>query len=185
MMPLLLFLLACAAVYFGTVAACFSALMRLSLRLLVERNLPGDRLGEYLEDPVRLFVAVRVWLALDVILVAVLLAGTIGTGAPHLVGLLIVVLVLFTVIFEHLVPSLLAQRNTEATLDALLPSFSIFARVVEPITLAVVSLMGNRRRDRSAYARAGPQARGGSAQGGRQGERVAREYHAHSRLTRG
>ncbi|MGE5361119.1 MAG: hemolysin family protein [Bacteroidales bacterium] len=154
MMPLLLFLLACAAVYFGTVAACFSALMRLSLRLLVERNGPGDRLGQYLEDPVRLLVAVRVWLALDVILVAVLLAGTIGTGAPHLLGLLIVVLVVFTVVFEHLVPALFAQRNPEATLDALLPSFSVFARVVEPITLAVVGLMGNRRRDRSAASAA-------------------------------
>ena len=36
MIPLTLFLLACAAVYLGTIQAAFSALMRLSLRLVAE-----------------------------------------------------------------------------------------------------------------------------------------------------
>ena len=38
MIPLTVFLLACAAVYLGTIDAAFSALMRLSLRLLAERS---------------------------------------------------------------------------------------------------------------------------------------------------
>jgi hypothetical protein len=42
MIPLTVFLLACAAVYLGSIEAAFSALMRLSLRLLVERT---DRPG--------------------------------------------------------------------------------------------------------------------------------------------
>ena len=42
MIPLSVFLLACAAVYLGAIEAAFSALMRLSLRLAAERtNRPG------------------------------------------------------------------------------------------------------------------------------------------------
>jgi len=41
MIPLLIFLLACAAVYLGAIEAAFSALMRLSLRLVAERSDTG------------------------------------------------------------------------------------------------------------------------------------------------
>ena len=59
MTPLLLFLLACAAIYVGTVTAAFSALMRLSLRLMAERSDRDDLLGRYLDDPLRLFIPAR------------------------------------------------------------------------------------------------------------------------------
>mgnify|MGYP002832515051 CR=1 FL=1 len=58
MIPLVLFLLVCAAVYVGTVEAAFTALMRLPLRLSAERHGRLDRLG-YLDDPLQLFVPVR------------------------------------------------------------------------------------------------------------------------------
>ena len=43
--PLLLLLLAVCAVYVGTIETAFSALMRLSLRLIAERGGRNDRLG--------------------------------------------------------------------------------------------------------------------------------------------
>ena len=45
MIPLLLFLLALLAVYVGIIETGFSALMRLSLRLMAERGARDDRLG--------------------------------------------------------------------------------------------------------------------------------------------
>ena len=39
--------------------AAFSALMRLSLRLMAERGGRDDRLGRYLDDPLQLFIPVR------------------------------------------------------------------------------------------------------------------------------
>jgi len=66
MIPLIVFLLACAAVYLGTIDAAFSALMRLSLRLLAERSARPGALGEYLDDPVLLFAPVRLLLAVVV-----------------------------------------------------------------------------------------------------------------------
>ena len=41
MIPLSIFLLACAAVYLGAIEAAFSALMRLSLRLVVRSAAAG------------------------------------------------------------------------------------------------------------------------------------------------
>ncbi len=64
MIPLLLFLLAMAAVYVGTIETAFSALMRLSLRLMAERGGRDDRLGFYLDDPIQLFVPARLLLGL-------------------------------------------------------------------------------------------------------------------------
>ena len=66
MTPLLLFLLLSAAIYLGTVTAAFSALMRLSLRIMAERSERGERgdaLGPYLDDPRRLFVPARLLLS--------------------------------------------------------------------------------------------------------------------------
>jgi putative hemolysin len=155
MIPLLVFLLACAGVYFGTVQAAFSALMRLSLRLVAERNGRGDGLGRYLDDPMLLFVPVRIWLGLDLVLVAIVLTATIGTTEPRTVGLLVVVMALFVVLFEHLVPLLIVRRNPEAVIDALLPSFTVFARVVQPLTVALVGLVTARRERAPAPAAGG------------------------------
>jgi putative hemolysin len=150
MTPLLLFLLACAAIYFGTVSSSFTALMRLSLRLLAERNGPGDRLGRYLEEPALLFVSVRIWLAFDLILVALLLAQAVGTGGPHLLALLILLLVAFDLVCEQVVPAFIVRRNPDAVLEALLPSFNVFAHLVQPLTRIVVRLMTASGRERPA-----------------------------------
>jgi len=53
-MSALLLLLALAAMYVGIIETAFSALMRLSLRLMAERGGRSDRLGYYLDDPIQL-----------------------------------------------------------------------------------------------------------------------------------
>src|SRR5690606_28123806 len=65
MIPLVVFLLACAAVYLGTILAAFSALMRFSLRMLAEST-GGSRdiLGRFLENPDALFFPARLLLGL-------------------------------------------------------------------------------------------------------------------------
>jgi putative hemolysin len=145
MTPLLLFLLACGAVYFGTVQACFSALMRLSLRLVAERNGPGDKLGQYLDDPMLLFVPVRFWLGVDLVLVTVVLAVTVGTTGAHTVALLVLSMIAFVFLFEHLVPLFIVRRNPERVLDGLLPSFALFAGIARPITAVLLPLLESRR----------------------------------------
>jgi putative hemolysin len=153
MTPLVLFLLACVLVYLGTVEAAFSALMRLSLRLLAERNGRDETLGRYLDDPVRFFAPVRLFVGLTMTIIVVLLVHLIGLGAAHH-GLAIVLAAAgLLVVCEHLVPLLIVRRNPERVLGVLLPSFSAMARVVAPLT-AALARMGAERRERPAVTAA-------------------------------
>ena len=75
MIPLAIFLLACAAVYLGAIESAFSTLMRLSLRLLAERSNRPGALGSYLDDPLMLFIPTRLLLGLVTGVVTALLVG--------------------------------------------------------------------------------------------------------------
>lgn len=137
MTPLLLFLLACAAVYVGTVTAAFGTLMRLSLRLKAERTGRDDLLGLYLDEPLRLFIPARLLQALFPVLAVVLLARVTGVDFARGLPILLASVLTFVVICEHLVPLVLVRRTPERMLDLLLPSFHTVARVLAPLTLAL------------------------------------------------
>jgi CBS domain containing-hemolysin-like protein len=134
MTPLAVFLLCVFAIYVGTVQAAFSAMMRLSRRIMAERAGRSDALGQYLEDPARLFIPARLLLALAVILVAELLARVTGVASLHQAGLLFAALLAFVVVCEHLLPWLIASRNPQQVLEVLLPSFGWFAAPLSPLT---------------------------------------------------
>src|SRR5262245_44842512 len=100
MTPLALFLLGCATVFLGSVQAAFSALMRLSLRLMAERGGRDDRLGRYLNDPLKLFIPVRILLAISFALAGVLIARLSDVDDVRSLLLFFVSLVLFVVLCE-------------------------------------------------------------------------------------
>src|SRR5262245_6979892 len=106
MIPLVVFLLACLAVYLGAIGSAFSALMRLSLRLLAERSDRPGGLGRYLDDPILLFTPVRVLLGLITVVATGLMAKEIGVNGAHQVLLVIIAGALFVGIFELLLPLL-------------------------------------------------------------------------------
>jgi magnesium and cobalt exporter, CNNM family len=147
--PLTLFLLAMAAVYVGTIETAFSALMKLSLRLMAERG-RDDRLGYYLDDPIQLFVPARLLLGLIFSLATVLLAVLTGRSGLTFASLatLLACVAVYIVICEHLIPSLIVRRNPEAVLAALLPPFSVVARAMSPISGGLVRLLTSGRPER-------------------------------------
>src|SRR5262245_7961231 len=126
MTPLLVFLLALAAVYLGAIEAAFSALMRLSLRLVAERSGRPDSLGEYLDDPLLLFLPVRLLLGLVTGGATVLLSRGIGVDARSLTFVLVSVAA-FVIICEILLPLLIVGRDPERVLEILLPTFAPLA----------------------------------------------------------
>jgi putative hemolysin len=133
MIPLSIFLLACAGVYLGTIEAAFSALMRLSLRLLAERSARPGTLGEYLDDPLLLFAPVRLLLAIVTAVATVLLARGIGLYGPQSLTLVTLSVLAFIGIFEVALPLVLVRRDPERALELLLPSFRPLARLLSPI----------------------------------------------------
>ncbi len=146
MSPLALFLAACAAVYLGTIQAAFAMLMRLALRLMAERDGRSERLGRYLDDPLELFIPVRLLLGLVSVAAFVLIVRLIGVDGLHRVGLDVLACLAFLVVCEQTIPLLIARRDPEAVLDALLPSFDIVARFVRPLAIPLARLVTPRTR---------------------------------------
>ena len=148
MIPLLVFLLAIAAVYVGTIETAFSALMKLSLRLMAERGGRDDRLGYYLENPVQLFIPVRLLLGLIFSLATVLIAIRTGSAGLKSISLLLLSIAIFIVVCEHLVPLWIIRRNPERVLEVILPPFDVVARAMRPLTGGLVGLIAEQRRER-------------------------------------
>jgi magnesium and cobalt exporter, CNNM family len=132
--PLFIFLLACAAVYLGTIEAGFSALMRLSLRLIAERSDRPGALGAYLDDPLLLFVPVRFLLGVVTGTATALLARVIGIDGAHTLTLVVLSLAAFVVICELLLPLAIVVRDPERVLEILLPSFAPIAKALGPLS---------------------------------------------------
>jgi CBS domain containing-hemolysin-like protein len=145
MTPLAIFLLGCATVFLGAVQTAFSALMRLSLRLMAERGGRSDRLGRYLDDPLQLFVPLRLLLGICIVAAGVLIARVSDVQDATSVAVFVVSLIAFVLVCEHLLPMLIVRRDPEQALDLMLPVFHAMARVLRPVTLTLISLFGPRR----------------------------------------
>jgi putative hemolysin len=142
--------LALAAIYIGTIEAAFSALMRLSLRLTAERNGRAAGLGPYLDDPVLLFVPLRLLMGLIVTVATVFWASLLGIDKVQGLGTIVLSMAAFVIVFEHLLPLLIARRDPERVLEWLLPSFKPIARLLRPMTRLLVGLIATLRRDRTS-----------------------------------
>jgi CBS domain containing-hemolysin-like protein len=134
MTPLLLFLLGALAVYVSTVSTAFSALMRLSLRLMAERGGRDDTLGWYLDEPLRLFIPARLLLTGTTIAAVTLLARVTGLDFARGLPVLMLGSLLFVLVCEHLIPLVIVRRDPERVLEILLPTFDPIARVLKPLT---------------------------------------------------
>jgi CBS domain containing-hemolysin-like protein len=145
MIPLLVFLLACSAVYLGVIEAAFSALMRLSLRLIAERSGRPGHLAAYLDDPVLLFTPVRLLLGLVTAAATGLLAGAIGADGVRDFTLVFLSVATFIIIFELLLPLLIVARDPERILEILLPTFRPVATALGPISRWSARAVSSRR----------------------------------------
>ena len=145
MTPLAIFLLGCATVFFGAVQAAFGALMKLSLRLMAERGGRSDRLGQYLDDPVELFVPLRLLLGICIVAAGVLIARVSDVRDATSIAVFVVSLIAFVVVCEHLLPMLIVRQNPERALDLMLPVFHPMAQVLRPVTLPLIRVLGPRR----------------------------------------
>jgi magnesium and cobalt exporter, CNNM family len=145
MIPLTVFLLAAAAVYLGAIEAGFSALMRLSLRLLAERSNRAGALGTYLDDPLLLFIPVRLLLGLVTGGATALLARGIGVD-QHTLPVVFLSLAAFVLVFELLLPLVIVGRDPEAVLEVLLPTFAPVGRALGPMTRWIARIVAREKR---------------------------------------
>jgi magnesium and cobalt exporter, CNNM family len=175
MTPLIVFLLGCAGTYLGALEAAFSALVRLPLRLEAERNGRPGPLGIYLDNPVLLFVPLRLLLGLVTALAATVLARAIGVGSLHQLLIVMGAAGVFFVVFEVLLPLVLVGRDPERTLNWLLPSFAPVAQALRPVTSWLSRLATLLRRQPAPGANGAPGEDTSAAALKAQAEAAARE----------
>jgi CBS domain containing-hemolysin-like protein len=108
--------------------------MRLSLRLVAERSNRPGALGTYLDDPLLLFIPVRLLLGLVTGTVTALLARGVGIDGAHTLPVLLLAIAAFVVVFELLVPLVIVSRDPERVLEFLLPTLAPIARALGPMT---------------------------------------------------
>jgi CBS domain containing-hemolysin-like protein len=145
MIPLLVFVVAVGLLYFAVVETAFGMLMRLPHRLEVERETENDRLGVYLDDPIRFFVPARLMRGTLLISAVILLAQPIGTGLVPSLVLLGCGMALYIGVGQVL-PAILVRRSPERVLDFFLPSFTAIANVVSPLTSLIIGWIGTAER---------------------------------------
>lgn len=165
MIPLALFLLACATVWVGAVEAAFTTLMRLSLRLGAERRGRLDRLG-YLDEPLRLFVPVRVLQSVLIVAVTATVMVAVGARDAATLALLAAGLAAFVLGCGYLLPAVIVRRDPERVLEALLPSLQPPLAALRPLTRLLVRLLRRENIRTNGVAEAG----GGAAAGADDGD---------------
>ena len=144
MIPLELFLLGVAAIYLGALEAAFSTLMRLSLRLAAERSDRPDALADFLDEPLLLFIPLRLLLGLVTAAATTLIADAVGVGAAHKLTLIVASVLAFVIFCELLIPLLIIRRDPAYWLDLLLPTFVPATRVLGPLTRWIAKRMNVR-----------------------------------------
>jgi CBS domain containing-hemolysin-like protein len=143
--PLAVFLLAAAAVYLGAIEAAFSALMRLSLRLVAERSNRPGALGAYLDDPLLLVIPTRLLLGLVTGAATALLAVGVGASVRGL-GIVVLVMASFVLVCELLLPLAIVGRDPERILELLLPTFAPVVRLLGPMTRWIARTVATTKR---------------------------------------
>jgi CBS domain containing-hemolysin-like protein len=158
MTPLALFLVGCLTVFLGSIQAAFSSLMRLSLRLMAERGGRSDRLGYYLDDPLQLFIPVRILIGLCTVLAGALIARLIAVQDARTMAIFMVALIAFVIVCEHLLPMLVVRLGAEEVLDVLLRAFHPIARLIRPLTRTLIRISGIRGEREAPAANGGDDA---------------------------
>src|SRR4051812_31270426 len=102
--------------------------MRLSLRLVAERTDRPGTLTTYLDDPLLLFVPVRLLLGIVTGTATALTARLVGVDAAQSAAFVVLAAAAFVLVCEQVVPILFVGRDPERALGWLLPAFAPVAR---------------------------------------------------------
>ena len=133
------FVLACAAIYVGTVQAAFTKLLRVSFRLLIEQCNRKDNVARHLTDPSALLITTRLLMAAVLILSVLLLSSLVNLNGYGTV-IIGVVVISFVLVFQYLVPAVIISRDPERVLRGLLPSFEAVMFSLRPLTSILLGL---------------------------------------------
>ena len=92
----------------------------------------------------------RLLLGLIFSLATVVIAVLTGSEKFSSIGMLLLLVAVFILLFEHVLPLFIVRRNPEKVLAVILPPFDFAARFLHPLTGNLVRLIADSRREREA-----------------------------------
>src|SRR5947207_33404 len=105
-----------------------------------------------------LFIPVRLLLGGCLVAAGVLIARVSDIKDAKSVAIFVTSLALFVVVCEHLVPAIISRHDPEDVLDLLLPAFTPLARLMRPMTVALMDIIDVRREREADDETAAPEA---------------------------
>ena len=98
--------------------------------------------------PIQLFLPARLLLGLIFSLATVVIAVMTGRTGFQSIGMLLLFVAVFILVFEHILPLLIVRRNPERALELLLPPFDVAVSFLQPLTSWLINFIMDKK-DRS------------------------------------
>jgi putative hemolysin len=129
-------------VFLAVIEVAFNHLNKVSVRAYREEPWKTEFLTRCLEEPMSFVLPLRIGIQGALIGVAVLVTDLyISSGIPWALPLAFVTMLPVILVFREALPNIVARRNPEKTIMALLPAFRVYARGVMPISRPVTRLV--------------------------------------------
>jgi CBS domain containing-hemolysin-like protein len=128
--------------FLAVIEVAFHHLNKVSVRAYREERWKTEFLTRCLEEPMSFVLPLRIGMQGALIGVAVLVTDLfIGSGFPRALLLAFLTMLPLILVFREALPNIIARRNPERTIMALLPAFRVYTRVVMPISRPLTRLV--------------------------------------------
>jgi CBS domain containing-hemolysin-like protein len=130
------------ASFLALIDVAFDYFSKISIRTYEEESWKTELLTNALEDPMILLLPLRIGLQGAFIAMTVLVTMLyLSWGLPQALLLSFVTNVIAFLIFREALPNIIARKNPEKVLLALLPAFRAYAKVLTPLSLPLAGLV--------------------------------------------
>ena len=129
--------------FLAIIEVAFFSFSRISIRTYREESWKTQFLNRCLDDPVIFTLPLRIGIQGALIGITVLVTGFfIGSGLPRTLVLTFFTVLPIFFIFREAIPNIIARKNPERVLLALLPAFRVYGKLVSPISRPLTKLVG-------------------------------------------
>jgi CBS domain containing-hemolysin-like protein len=131
------------ASFLALIDVAFDYFSKISIRTYDEESWKTEYLTEALEDPMHFLIPLRIGLQGSFIAMTVLVTMFfLATEVPQPLLTAFLTMVVTFLVFREVVPNIVARKNPERVLLALLPAFLVFEKLVTPISRPLAGLVG-------------------------------------------
>jgi CBS domain containing-hemolysin-like protein len=135
-------LLLALALFLSVIDVAFDYFSNFSMRAYEEGGWKSSYLSRAIEEPMELLLPLRIGLQTSFIGITVLVTMLyLAMGVPQPLLLAFVTMVFCFLLFREAIPNIVGRKSPEKVLVLLLPAFRVYARIVNPVSRPLASLV--------------------------------------------